>query len=851
MRRFGLRLLVLAAAISALACGRDGGEGPVVLTFAPAELAWAPTVGAPPAPLPVRIQSSRPVDIECATTATWLTVSPGKASAPATITVSASPAGLPAGTHTAQVTVRIEGLAAPLVIPARLSIGSDATVPAVPPPSPAGEPPPSAPTGQAPPPVLPEVPYGQRALSGEALERTKEATVLIESRYRPMGRDPSRLTDQEYAISNGSGFVIDDRGLVLTNEHVVSSVYVPEVGADGTPAERAARRGAYVLDRVLVRVHSGTERTRVFQGQVIATRPYALDLALVRIEPDTALAVVPGLNPANRTSLNFTASETHRVWAVGFPLGTSMEEELERFAMTKNQNGPDISVREGVVTAMRKDAHDVVKAVEHSCDIEPGNSGGPLVDAEGLLVGINSLGGGRSSFAIPLDAIADTFFDTLACNGYGNLFENASKRTLLVDPAARPAEPKAGEEPLLFSRIEDALAAARNGDVIRLAAAEFRLKEPLAIRSGIRLQGAGIGRTILNVAGPEGEGIEGYGVFVGGKRYVEVHDLTVVNKGGNGIWIYPEATDQMHLHDIEVRVMAWAVGAGENSSFDLIHCDLKGGVALHRAECRPRMERVRIHAENLMQQTALRTCEGASPLLIGCRLLGETASLAAVSGSKPRLVGCEIANLGWSLDLGALSASEGSEVEVEGCAFWSRGASVIAPSDGGRVIVRDSVLRGRGWYGAVLVRRPSSGACLERCLVQWRGPALLVAGEASASLDDCAVLYDPDADLSAYDWPEPSLAPAVAAPVAMPLTPEQQRLLAEEEERQRRERPMGIVVIGEKARVSYRGNIFQSANGGTAVRLEKGGADGDGGDNRLSGDAQGVLRTDDVWTSVD
>ncbi|GAA3389470.1 S1C family serine protease [Cryptosporangium minutisporangium] len=165
--------------------------------------------------------------------------------------------------------------------------------------------------------------------------------------------------------SSGSGFVFDDRGHVVTNNHVVAaegggSVYV--VGSDG----------------------------RRLRAEVIGTDPSS-DIAVLRVDPSPALRPL-GLADLGRTRVG------EPVLAVGSPLGLSG------------------TVTAGIVSALDREVRlgGAVRqsAVQTDASINPGNSGGPLVNARGDVVGVNTaiatLEGGGSigiGFAIPIDRV--------------------------------------------------------------------------------------------------------------------------------------------------------------------------------------------------------------------------------------------------------------------------------------------------------------------------------------------------------------------------------------------------------------------------------------------------------------
>lgn len=177
----------------------------------------------------------------------------------------------------------------------------------------------------------------------------------------------------------GSGFVLDDRGHILTNSHVVESA------ARGGPLE--------------VAFHDG----RSAKGEVVGTaRGY--DLAVVRVSGLRDLEPLP-LGDSESVAVG------DPVVAVGAPFGLAGTVTYGIVSATHRPvtaaGGPDGGAT-GYVDALQTDAA-----------MNPGNSGGPLLDSRGRVVGINSAirsagsgpglpaGGGGGSvglgFAIPVD----------------------------------------------------------------------------------------------------------------------------------------------------------------------------------------------------------------------------------------------------------------------------------------------------------------------------------------------------------------------------------------------------------------------------------------------------------------
>lgn len=187
----------------------------------------------------------------------------------------------------------------------------------------------------------------------------------------------------------GSGVVIDDGGYILTNSHVISL---------------AAGRAA-----ALTVVFNDGASTRAV-GRIVGQDP-ATDLAVVKVDRVDGLTVA---NLGDSESLQVGDS----VIAVGSPLGLAG------------------TVTTGIVSALHRpvrlggsgnDAEAVIDAIQTDAAVNPGNSGGPLVDATGAVVGINTairtlssdpLSGGSIGlgFAIPINAAREVA-QTLIAHG--------------------------------------------------------------------------------------------------------------------------------------------------------------------------------------------------------------------------------------------------------------------------------------------------------------------------------------------------------------------------------------------------------------------------------------------------
>jgi hypothetical protein len=212
------------------------------------------------------------------------------------------------------------------------------------------------------------------ALSSATLSAIKDATVYVK-------------VEHGETRASGSGFLVrtsGDTGYVVTNHHVVTltesvrHVSRPRVTRSGRPLliqpPPSDRVVEVVIDNPIVTVvfSSGSRNERSFRGEVVASDAKA-DLAVIRVKGVKDLP--PTIDPVRQAEL----SETIPVFALGFPLGQ---------LLATGKGGPAISVTKGTITSVRRNDRDEVAVVQIDSDLNPGNSGGPVVDASGRLVGV-------------------------------------------------------------------------------------------------------------------------------------------------------------------------------------------------------------------------------------------------------------------------------------------------------------------------------------------------------------------------------------------------------------------------------------------------------------------------------
>jgi putative serine protease PepD len=203
-----------------------------------------------------------------------------------------------------------------------------------------------------------------------AVERPPGSVAAIAARVTPSVVSVEVRTGD--TGDTGSGVVIDGRGYVLTNNHVVSLA-----ATDSTAA--------------LTLVFSSGKRV---PGTVVGRDPES-DLAVIKA--NVSGATVAQLGDSSKVLVGDS------VVAIGSPLG------LAGTVTTGIVSAKDRPVR---LTGGESDTNAVIDALQTDAAINPGNSGGPLVNAAGAVIGINSairtLGGDSSGsiglgFAIPIN----------------------------------------------------------------------------------------------------------------------------------------------------------------------------------------------------------------------------------------------------------------------------------------------------------------------------------------------------------------------------------------------------------------------------------------------------------------
>ena len=277
----------------------------------------------------------------------------------------------------------------------------------------------------------------------EVVERVKAAVVNIQSERTVRGQSADESfgmtpSSQNRVNGMGTGILIDPRGYIVTNHHVVEDVNL-----------------------LRIRLSDGSTH-----GARVVARDHEADLALLKIDAGRSLPVMP-----LGTATDVMVGET--VIAIG------------------NAYGYDHTVTVGVVSAIKRDVTlnkeiSYKSLIQTDASINPGNSGGPLLNVHGELIGVNvaiRAGAQGIGFAIPVDTMMRVVADMLSIRKRNGTWHGLFCRDVVEPPSNTKiqvsglnsedgslAEAVNVKRELLVERIDPAgpgaKAGVQNGDVI-------------------------------------------------------------------------------------------------------------------------------------------------------------------------------------------------------------------------------------------------------------------------------------------------------------------------------------------------------------------------------------------------
>lgn len=235
----------------------------------------------------------------------------------------------------------------------------------------------------------------QDSIPENTLKALKDATVFVRVETGNEG-------------STGSGFLIGKQkeyAYIVTNEHVI-------------------RRQGRASRTVEVDFFSGTRERKSLEATVVS-EDESRDLAVLRVRNDS----LP--NPVKLSSSN-EIRETLPVYILGFPFGESL---------STNRSGPNVTIGRGTISSVRSDDFGNLEKVQIDGDLNPGNSGGPIVFSDGTLMGVSvaTVLGTNIGVGIPGKSLRDMLFGRLGSMGLsqeanGPRKTSCSIKAKLIDP---------------------------------------------------------------------------------------------------------------------------------------------------------------------------------------------------------------------------------------------------------------------------------------------------------------------------------------------------------------------------------------------------------------------------------
>ncbi|HEX3314033.1 MAG TPA: serine protease, partial [Gemmataceae bacterium] len=215
------------------------------------------------------------------------------------------------------------------------------------------------------------------------IRRVKKATTFL------------RVTAGDGVQMSGTGFFAIEPGIVFTNAHVVDML------DSNSPPPRS-------IDVVL---NSGEPDEKVLRGTIVGVdRDH--DLAILKASG------APGDWP-EMLAVDFAANliELQDVYIFGFPFGANL--------------GKNITVSKSSISSLRRDESGQLHEVQVNGGMNPGNSGGPVVDSRGVVVGVAVaiIRGTQINFAVPAERVLEL--------GVGRVLESRLQDPYLAGDAIR------------------------------------------------------------------------------------------------------------------------------------------------------------------------------------------------------------------------------------------------------------------------------------------------------------------------------------------------------------------------------------------------------------------------------
>ncbi|MEK6676260.1 MAG: serine protease [Planctomycetota bacterium] len=208
-----------------------------------------------------------------------------------------------------------------------------------------------------------------QSMKPDTLDRVKKSAVLVFTAQ-------SEREKGDRPLGSGSGFFINGTGLLISNNHVVDPVH----GKSPQEKQEFHYKGGKLAWSVIV--DSGTGDEKKYDATVIYQNETADQAVLQAFESEGKKLKTPNylrFLPESRLQPNIKA------WALGFPGGDSQRSNAS------DEKHPPVTVSEGNTLEIPRSPGGRVRLIFTDVNANRGNSGGPMVDIDGFLIGTVTL----------------------------------------------------------------------------------------------------------------------------------------------------------------------------------------------------------------------------------------------------------------------------------------------------------------------------------------------------------------------------------------------------------------------------------------------------------------------------
>jgi S1-C subfamily serine protease len=215
---------------------------------------------------------------------------------------------------------------------------------------------------------------------------SRAASGLSRVAVAKLGKAATGLVEVEDLHIYGSAFCIDPSGLFLTNEHILNP-------------NHSKRNNQQPIGKVNLILNPGQNNQRTCPARVVRMDS-ELDLALLRAEGVQNL-------PSVKLGSDEHLEELMEVIAFGFPFGPALNASGDILSPnTRSGEYPNISINAGSITSLRR-KDGCLNRIQLDAALNPGNSGGPVLDGNGKVIGVVVAGirGSGVNFAIPVSLV--------------------------------------------------------------------------------------------------------------------------------------------------------------------------------------------------------------------------------------------------------------------------------------------------------------------------------------------------------------------------------------------------------------------------------------------------------------